>query len=144
METMRTEQELQRLAAVREMLDELLVAPSPEVLARRRKRFMEAVDNSTRHVKRSLLDFIDLKMHQGDDPDVRKTLDLVKRRIHNDVSMSREQILAAFIIFNNHGEIPAFGREQDELDGAAAGHDGPQNGHMGGPVGAGASLKGRG
>lgn len=85
------------------------------------RRFVEAVHNSVRHVKRSLLDFLDIWVAQVP-PDVldrtRPLVEMLKRRIHNDVSNIRDQIDAAFEIYKSGGVIPAFGRTFEELDAA--------------------------
>jgi hypothetical protein len=88
-----------------------------------RIEFYRAVDNSTRYSKRSLLDFIDfqrlmvqkwLRKHYPDtaaelDAMFDPLFDFLKKRVHNDVSMIRDQVFAAFQIYLSGGIIPPFG-----------------------------------
>lgn len=84
-----------------------------DAILQRKSAFARAVRNLTGHHKRSMLDFIDLRYAQIDPGDrhTRELLDVMKRRVHNELSLYGDQIMAAFEIFVNEGVIPAFGRE---------------------------------
>lgn len=77
-----------------------------------REEFRRAVDNSVRHAKRSLLEFLEFQKSQFPDQD--KLCGFLMRRVHNDVSVIKDQVDAAFEIVCNGGEIPAFGRTPEE------------------------------
>lgn len=93
-----------------------------------RQAFVVAVENSSGQLKRGLLDYLDFQEEVLlKDPSlaavhgrIQKTLGWMKRRIHNDVSTQRDQILACFEIYENGGIIPAFGRTQEARDASAA------------------------
>lgn len=86
-------------------------------------RLTEAVNNSVRHAKRSLLDFVDL-WYDPLPPDLKRAawplVGVLKRRIHNDVSNIRDQVNAAFEIYKSGGIIPVFGRSEEEMRATAA------------------------
>lgn len=107
--------------------------------------FLKATDNVVRHGKRSLLDFVEMMEDQiiashsavggeygivvkyvRDKTDQESKLtregkllwdfaNRFKRRVHNDISIMGHQITAAFTIATNGGQIPAFGRSEQEL-----------------------------
>ena len=74
-----------------------------------------AVKNSVRHAKRSLLDFVDLQMALHGENAHEIFWQSFKRRIHNDLSLVGDQVLASLQIYKNGGNIPAFGRTPEEL-----------------------------
>ena len=78
------------------------------VSAKTREEFRRALNNSVRHAKRSLLEF--LEFQKGQHPELDRLCGYLMRRIHNDVSIIEDQVGAAFEIVCNGGEIPAFGR----------------------------------
>lgn len=87
-----------------------------EAMLQRRAAFAHAIRNLSGHHKRSLLDFIDVRLAQINPAD-RHTcgvLDVCKRRVHNEMSLFTDQVLAAFEIYVNGGIIPAFGREDQQ------------------------------
>jgi hypothetical protein len=82
--------------------------------------FQRAVRNIVRHTKRSLLDVVDFVKSQRvpdpeNDPAIHAALDMVLKRIHNDVSMVESQVMAAFAIYRGGGTIPPFGRSEEEM-----------------------------
>lgn len=81
------------------------------------ERFTEAVSNSVRHSKRSLLDFVEM-WFEPLPLDIKRAasplVGVLKKRIHNDVSNIRDQVNAAFEIYKSGGVIPAFGRSMEE------------------------------
>lgn len=92
-----------------------------------RDHFVRGVDNSVRWCKRSLLDLLDLKaadLREMSASPVRdemlRLIEMLKRRIHNDVSLVRDQVLAAFEIYTSGGQIPAFGRSEQQLEASRA------------------------
>lgn len=103
---------------------ELLADDNRAVLARRQEGFRRAVKGSASFTKRSMLDFVDVRVEQLTrrlasmdvrDPvavvlrDQLETLEILKRRIHNDVSGMAANALAAFEIYVHDGVIPPFG-----------------------------------
>lgn len=80
--------------------------------------FIRAIDNSVRHSKRSLLDVVTYVRDQNPavkaDPSLAAAFELLVKRIHNDVSIIRDQILSAFQIYESDGVIPPFGRPEEE------------------------------
>jgi len=74
--------------------------------------FERAVRNSVHHAKRSLLDFLDYQKEQH--PDQAPLIGYLMKRIHNDVSIINDQVMAAFRIFDSGGVIPPFGRPEEE------------------------------
>lgn len=87
-----------------------------------RAKFIEAVRNSAGQTKRGLLDFLDFQEDvMLKDPklapiyeEVQRVFAYSRRRVHNDISTMRDQVLACFQIYVNGGEIPAFGRSEEE------------------------------
>ena len=77
-----------------------------------REEFLRAIRNSVKHSKRSLLDFLDFQ--KGQHPEHAAVLGYVMRRVHNDVSIIHDQIVACFQIYENNGEIPPMGRTEEE------------------------------
>jgi len=87
-----------------------------------REKFILSVTNSAGQTKRSLLDFLDFQ--EGillRDPalepihaQIKDVFAYSRRRIHNEISTMRDQVLACFQIFANGGEIPAFGRSEEQ------------------------------
>ena len=100
-----------------------VVAPSEKT----REKFLLSVANSAGQTKRGLLDFIDFQ--EGvllKDPALVGIHDRIKdlfaysrRRVHNDISTMRDQVLACFQIYVNGGEIPAFGRTDEQRTASA-------------------------
>lgn len=88
-----------------------LSSPSPKV----REALIAAVENCVRHCKRSLLDSINIarQKHNGN-PEVLATLEFLAKRVHNDVSIIRDQFLTTFQVYEKNGEIPPFGRSEEE------------------------------
>jgi hypothetical protein len=83
--------------------------------------FERAVRNSMMHARRSLLDFLDFQRTQLPDAQRRDervgwVFEFLKRRVHNDVSIISDQVLAAFRIYQAGGEIPPFGRTAAEIE----------------------------
>ena len=87
-----------------------------------RQMFIQSVNNSAGQTKRGLLDFIDFQEEvlKGDPAlkDIHANLEQLfgycRRRVHNDISTMRDQVLACFQIYVNGGEIPAFGRTEQQ------------------------------
>lgn len=87
-----------------------------------RQMFLVSVQNSASQTKRGLLDFIDFQEEMikrdpklaGVHPQLVELFGYLRRRIHNDVSTMRDQVLACFQIYVNGGEIPAFGRSEQQ------------------------------
>jgi hypothetical protein len=76
-----------------------------------REELHRAVRNSVGHCKRSLLDF--LEFQKGQHPEHAAVLGYVMRRVHNDVSLIADQVLACFQIYENNGVIPPMGRTDE-------------------------------
>lgn len=89
-----------------------------------RDQFLLAIHNSSQQLKRGLLDFLDfqeevLLKDQSLAPihdRIKQAFGYTKKRVHNDVSTQRDQILACFQIYEAGGIIPAFGRSQEERE----------------------------
>lgn len=87
-----------------------------------REKFVTSVNNSAAQTKRGLLDFLDFQEAVLlRDPKLEPIYEHIKdvfayskKRIHNDLSMMRDQVLACFEIYANGGDIPAFGRSDAE------------------------------
>ena len=77
--------------------------------------FKRALSNSIRHSKRSLLDFVDLQMAVAGDKADEAWFSLVKRRIHNDLSIIQDQVMASYEILKSGGIIPPFGRTDEQI-----------------------------
>lgn len=92
-----------------------------------REKFLLSVANSAGQTKRGLLDFIDFQEEVLlKDPALVGIHDRIKdlfaysrRRVHNDISTMRDQVLACFQIYVNGGEIPAFGRTEEQRTASA-------------------------
>lgn len=92
--------------------------------AKNREELLRAVTNAVNHAKRSLLDFADFQRSQIEEdesleairPRLIALLEFWKRRIHNDVSIIKDQVYAALEIYESGGVIPPFGRSQEALD----------------------------
>jgi hypothetical protein len=82
--------------------------------AKTREEFRRALDNSVRHCKRSLLEF--LEFQKGQHEELAPLCGYLMRRVHNDVSIIKDQVGAAFEIVCNGGAIPAFGRTDEEQE----------------------------
>lgn len=101
------------------MTEPAIVVPPPFGSSVKQDRlFREAINNSIRRVKTDLLDFMDLQRANGrisglGIPD--EFWELMRRRIHSSSSNAEAQILAAWVIMLNGGEIPAFGRPADQV-----------------------------
>jgi hypothetical protein len=111
--------------------DEAPVTPLV-ITPKTRDAFLLAVHNSTQQLKRGLLDFLDFQEETlMNDPGLAAIHDRIKhvfgytkKRVHNDVSAQRDQILACFRIYESGGIIPAFGRSKEERDASP-----PRSGH---------------
>lgn len=79
-----------------------------------REEFRRAAKNSVRHSKRSLLTFLEFQRAQH--PQQAELYGFLMKRIHNDVSIIYDQVLAAFEIVCNGGTIPPFGRTEEEQE----------------------------
>lgn len=84
------------------------------------EEFARAVRNIVRHTKRSLLDVVDFVKSQRvpdpeTDPAIHAALDMVLKRIHNDVSDVESKVMSVFAIYRAGGVIPAFGRTEEEM-----------------------------
>lgn len=87
-----------------------------------RQKFVTSVHNSANQTKRGLLDFLDFQEQVlMKDPKLAPIYEQIesvfaysRRRVHNDISTMRDQVLACFQIYVNGGEIPAFGRSEEE------------------------------
>jgi len=102
--------------------------PAPAVPSDKvREKFILSVTNSAGQTKRGLLDFIDFQEQVLlKDPALAPLYERIqdvfaysRRRIHNDVSTYRDQVLACFQIYVNGGEIPAFGRTEEQRTASA-------------------------
>lgn len=105
-----------------------LPAPAAVVPSEKtREKFLLSVANSAGQTKRGLLDFIDFQEEVLlKDPALAGIHDRIKdlfaysrRRVHNDISTMRDQVLACFQIYVNGGEIPAFGRTEEQRTASA-------------------------
>ena len=98
-----------------------------QVTPKTREKFVISVQNSASQTKRGLLDFLDFQEAVLlRDPKLEPIYEHIKdvfayskKRIHNDLSMMRDQVLACFEIYANGGDIPAFGRSDAERAAAA-------------------------
>jgi hypothetical protein len=119
---MNTEQLTERAEQLTAEISELrqrLEAPPPS--ERVDREFGTAVGNVVGHAKRSLLDCIDLVLGP---PGARRSnvsqqeavaaLELMAKRIHNDVSMLLGQVMAAHSIYKSGGVIPPFGATEGQ------------------------------
>lgn len=87
-----------------------------------REKFVQSVHNSAGQTKRGLLDFLDFQEAVLlRDPQlapiyehIKDVFAYAKKRIHNDLSTMRDQVLACFEIYVNGGDIPAFGRTDQQ------------------------------
>jgi hypothetical protein len=87
-----------------------------------REKFVLSISNSAGQTKRGILDFLDFQMEQLlNDAElapiharIEEVFGYTKRRVHNDISTMRDQVLACFQIYVNGGEIPAFGRTEEQ------------------------------
>jgi len=77
-----------------------------------REEFRRGVRNAVRHAKRSLLAFLEFQKTQN--PKEQELIGFLMKRVHNDVSIIEDQVHAMFEIVCNGGEIPAFGRTEEE------------------------------
>jgi hypothetical protein len=96
----------------------------PEISQKTRDAFVLAINNSSGQLKRCLLDFLDFQEETlMADPTlspiharIKQVFGWTKRRIHNDVSTQRDQVLACFEVYESGGIIPPFGRSQEARD----------------------------
>lgn len=89
--------------------------------------FERAVKNIVKHAKRSLLDVVDVVKSTRvpdpkTDPQIHAALDMIIKRVHNDVSVIESQLLSIFAIHQAGGVIPPFGRTEEERAGYAQTH----------------------
>lgn len=103
-------------------------APAPVVPSEKtREKFILSVANSAGQTKRGLLDFIDFQEEVllkdpalvGIHERIKDLFAYSRRRVHNDISTMRDQVLACFQIYVNGGEIPAFGRTEEQRTASA-------------------------
>ena len=81
----------------------------------------QAVRNCCNHAKRELLDYADYQkrtilrhLHPDARTHLDTTLEMLKKRVHNDLSLLTNQVYAILEIYRNGGEIPPFGRDEAE------------------------------
>ena len=86
-------------------------------------RMLEATTNGVYNVKRSLLDFIELQelhlKHRGELTDsMFEFFEMMRKRIHNDVSQIEYILQAVIGMAKRGGDIPRFGRSQEQIEAA--------------------------
>lgn len=106
------EQSRDDMSNVRELTDQELEAT--HIAAR------QAIRNCCNHAKRELLDYVDFvkrtilrNLHPEAQKHVDVTLEMIKKRVHNDLSLVVSQGYAILEIYRNGGAIPPFGRSDD-------------------------------
>lgn len=74
--------------------------------------FDKHVENNRRHVKRSLLDFIDYQfalLPPDEQKKFEKLHEILKRRVHNEISSFENSVLTGLRLWLRGGDIPPFG-----------------------------------
>ena len=70
------------------------------------------LEDNRRHIKRSLLDFIDYQhglMPEEDRQRLENMFEILKRRVHNEMTMMEQSTLSGIRLFLSGGVIPPFG-----------------------------------
>ena len=82
---------------------------SDEEYQKVRTFFLKAVDDIVGHARRSLLDTLDQAI-----PRESPAAGMLRKRIHNDIPIIASQIKASYMIVENGGIVPPFGREEPD------------------------------
>src|ERR1041384_3336290 len=80
-----------------------------------RAYFLKAVDDIVGHARRSLLDTLEQAL-----PRESPVAGMLRKRIHNDIPIIAAQIKASYMIVENGGIVPPFGREEPDAGKADA------------------------
>lgn len=95
----------------------MIAEMTPEQYARVRAHFDQAIDNIVQHCKRSLLDTVASVLPPGDSP----VAGMLRKRIHNDVTIIYSQVMASFQIVESGGVVPPFGQRDPDAKAHASG-----------------------